>query len=68
MSYNRRKFLAALQDAGVVLVREGGGHSIVKGPGGRQTAVPRHGDINRVTARKIAKQLGMDWSRLEKDL
>jgi len=68
MSYNRRKFLAALQDAGVVFVREGGGHTILRGPTGRQTSIPRHNDVNRVTARKIARQLEVDWQRIEKGL
>ena len=68
MSYNRRKLIAALERAGMVFVREGGGHTIVSGPNGRKTSIPRHGDVNRVTARKIAKQLGIDWAEVEKGL
>ena len=67
MSYKRRKFWA-LQGAGARMVREGGGHTIVQGPNGKQSAIPRHSDVNRITARKIAKQLGVDWSQIEKDL
>ena len=68
MSYNRKKFLAALHNAGVAFVREGGGHTIVRGPAGRQSSIPRHGDVNRIMARKIAKQLGVDWSQIERGL
>ena len=60
--------MAALHEAGVVFVREGGGHTIVRGSVGTQSSIPRHGDVNRVMARKIAKQLGLDWTRSEKGL
>jgi predicted RNA binding protein YcfA (HicA-like mRNA interferase family) len=68
MSYNRRRLIAALERAGMFFVREGGGHTIVTGPNGRKTSIPRHGDVHRVTARKIAKQLGINWSDVEKGL
>jgi hypothetical protein len=68
MSYNRRKFWTALQAAGAQMVREGSGHTIVMGPNGRQSSIPRHSEVNRITARKIAKQLGIDWSDVERKL
>ena len=37
--------------------REGGSHTVVKF-GDKQTVVPRHAEINEITAKKILKQLG----------
>lgn len=38
-------------------IREGGRHTVVR-VGDKQTAVPRHGEINEITARKILKEMG----------
>jgi predicted RNA binding protein YcfA (HicA-like mRNA interferase family) len=40
-----------------VETREGGSHTVVKF-GDKQTVVPRHAEINEITAKKILKQLG----------
>jgi predicted RNA binding protein YcfA (HicA-like mRNA interferase family) len=37
--------------------REGGSHTVVK-VGDKQTVVPRHSEINEITAKKIIKQIG----------
>ena len=42
----------------VEIVREGGSHTIVR-IGDRQTTVPRHSEINEMTARSILKQMGV---------
>ena len=68
MSYNRRKFLAALQRHGVVVLREGGSHSVIRGTSGKQSSLPRHTELNRITARKIVKQLDLEWNRIEKEI
>ena len=68
MSYSRRKVLRALELRGVQIVREGGGHTILRGPAGHQSSLPRHSDLNRVTVRKVAKQLELDWSQMEGDI
>jgi predicted RNA binding protein YcfA (HicA-like mRNA interferase family) len=68
MSDNRRTVLAALARYGVVVLREGGSHTVIGAPGGRQSALPRHADLNRITVRKIVKQLGLDWQEIEKDV
>jgi len=68
MSYQRRKVMTALQRQGVTVVREGGMHTIVRGLNGRQSSVPRHAVINRITFRKIGKQLGLDSEALEREV
>jgi mRNA interferase HicA len=40
-----------------VETRKGGSHTVVKF-GDKQTVVPRHAEINEITAKKILKQLG----------
>ena len=60
MSFQRRKILRFLLRRGCTIVREGGEHTIVGDAEGRTTALPRHRDVDRFTARKIAKDLKMD--------
>jgi hypothetical protein len=62
MSFQRRKVLQVLVRHGTVIVREGSGHTILRGPAGRQSSLGRHNELNRVTVRKIIKQLGLDES------
>ena len=50
MSFQRRKVLQVLLRHGAVLLREGAGHTILRGPSGRQTSLGRHPELNRVTA------------------
>lgn len=40
-------------------IREGGSHTIVK-IGDRQTSVPRHNEINEITAKKILEHMAQD--------
>ena len=60
MSFQRRKILQALFARGGRIIREGGGHTIVADDRGCTTAIPRHREINRNTARKIAKDMKID--------
>jgi len=53
---------------GVVILRDGGSHTVVRGPTGRQSSVPRHREVNRFTARKIVVQLDLDWNQFQKEL
>ena len=68
MSYARRKVLKALADRGIVVLREGSRHTIVGRVGDRGEPVPRHKEINRVTTRRIARNLGIDWDSFEADI
>ena len=68
MSYELRKIMRALFRKGVVIVREGGGHTIIRSQNGRQTSVPRHKSVRRSTTRKIVKELGLKWEEVERDM
>ena len=60
MSFQRRKILRALFSRGYRIIREGGEHTILGDSAGHTTAVPRHREVNRNTAKKIAKDLDVD--------
>ena len=47
----------AKEEGAELEVTEGGNHSIVR-VGDRRTTVPRHRDINEITAMNILKQIG----------
>jgi predicted RNA binding protein YcfA (HicA-like mRNA interferase family) len=68
MSFQRRKILHALAAQGGRIIRDTGPHTIIAFPDGRQTAIPRHREIERGTARKIAKQLRLDVERFLEDI
>jgi mRNA interferase HicA len=55
---------AAFAGIDFVLVRQGGSHSIFR-CGSQNVVVPRHGEINEITARGIMRDLdhtlGRDW-------
>ncbi len=54
----RRKLLRHLADHGFELRREGSKHSIYQNAAtGRRTSLPRHAEVDNVTARKICEQL-----------
>ncbi len=56
----RRQLLDLLAEHGCELLREGNRHSIYRNAAtGKRTSVPRHGEIDNLTARKICKQLGI---------
>lgn len=68
MSFKRKKVLAALQRRGVVILREGGDHTIVGFPEGPATAMPRHNEVNRFTVRGVVRQLGIEWTAIEREM
>lgn len=68
MSYNRRKIMRALSKHGVVIIREGGEHTVIRSLTGRQSTIPRHPRVDRHTTRGIVKQLGLDWQTIQKDI
>jgi hypothetical protein len=68
MSFARRKVLQALARRDVLVVREGKAHTILRSAAGRQSSLPRHSQLNRVTVRKVVEQLELNWERVEKDL
>ena len=68
MSYKRKKLLKALSQRGFHVLREGSSHTIVGREGGRPEPDPRHNEINRITARKIARNLGVDWDEFEREI
>ena len=68
MSYKREKFMRALQSRGFAIIREGANHTIVGKAGAKPEPVPRHREINRNTARRIARNLGIDWNEFEKEV
>jgi mRNA interferase HicA len=56
MSYKRQKILRALAARGCKIIRDTGSHTVVADPSGRRAAVPRHREINGLTA----QELGLD--------
>jgi mRNA interferase HicA len=56
----QHQLLNHLKDHGCVLHREGSKHPVYRNTNtGKKTAVPRHREIDNVTARKICDQLGI---------
>ncbi len=54
----RRDLIRHLRACGCRLLREGRGHAVWINPAsGRQSAVPRHREINECTAKAICRQL-----------
>lgn len=60
--------MQALLHRGFTVLREGANHTIVGKEGVHPEPVPRHREINRITARKIAKNLGVEWDPFERDI
>jgi mRNA interferase HicA len=60
MSFQRRKILRFLVNRGCRIIREGGEHTILGDDAGHIVALPRHREVNRNTAKKIAKDLEID--------
>lgn len=53
----RRELERRIHDCGSYFLREGGNHSIYVNPRTKQTfAVPRHAEVNEMTAQKILRQ------------
>jgi mRNA interferase HicA len=55
----KRKLGRWLHEHGAQFERHGRDHDIWRGPRGGQATVPRHRDINSLTARGICDQLGV---------
>ena len=68
MSFSQRKVLKALRGYGFVVVREGGRHTIVKGPDGSEIAIPRHKELKRGTVRGIAEDANVDWEQFKANI
>ena len=68
MSFQLRKIHRALLARGYTIVREGGEHTIYGDKFGTRIAVPRHRQIERNTARRIAKDLGLDMEQFLREI
>jgi len=68
MSYKRQKVLAALLREGMEILRDTGPHTIIGRAGGSRSSLPRHTELDRRTVRKIVQQLGLDWTKMEKEV
>lgn len=55
----RRDLIKRLTDAGFKMIRDDGDHAIYKAPGKPFAAVPRHNEINEITAKQILKRAGL---------
>lgn len=60
MSYKRTKIIRALKKYGFEFLREGGNHTIFTN-GKINIPVGRHNEIDRDTAKIIAKEIGIEW-------
>jgi len=60
--------MAALARRGVVVLREGGAHTIVGFTGGPSTSLPRHRELDRITVRAITRQLNLDTNEFLKEV
>lgn len=56
----REELERRLRKAGAKFVRHGGKHDIWVGANGAEDAVPRHNELNEITARKILRTIGGD--------
>ncbi len=55
----RRDLIKKLEAAGYKIDREDGGHTIYEKEGNRPVQVPRHREINEITAKSILKAAGL---------
>jgi mRNA interferase HicA len=54
----RTDLIKHLHEYGCEFVREGGSHTIYRNPAnGKRTTIPRHNEINDITAERICKAL-----------
>lgn len=60
MSYKRVKIIKALKEYGFEFMREGSNHTIFTN-GKISIPLGRHNEIDRDTARVIAKEIGVRW-------
>jgi mRNA interferase HicA len=60
----RREFIRYLNSKGCYLLREGACHSWWFNPvSDRRSSVPRHTEIGDLLAKKICRDLGIDWKK-----
>nr|DAN08578.1 MAG TPA: putative RNA-binding protein [Caudoviricetes sp.] len=55
----RRDLLKKLKAAGFYMVRDDGDHTIYKKDGWRSVQIPRHRELNELTAQSILKVAGL---------
>lgn len=55
----RRDLMKKLKSAGYRIAREDGDHTVLEKPGSRPVQVPRHREINELTAMSILKAAGL---------
>ena len=55
----RRDILKKLHSAGYSVIRDDGSHTNLWKPGSRVIQVPRHREINEITAKQILKDAGL---------
>ncbi len=55
----RRDLLKYLEDAGYSVIRDDGDHTNLWKPGSRVIQVPRHREVNELTAMRILKDAGL---------
>ncbi|MDR0867885.1 MAG: type II toxin-antitoxin system HicA family toxin [Planctomycetota bacterium] len=57
----KKDLVQTIQRRGAVFLRHGGNHDVYVQPAtGRQSAVPRHNEINEMVAKSIIKNLSAD--------
>ena len=55
---NRKQLVRYIESNGAIFVRNGSNHDIYR-LGNKTTSIPRHNEINELTAKIILKQLGI---------
>ncbi len=55
----RRDLIKRLTEAGFVLLRDDGDHTVYGKPDSRRVAVPRHREVDERTAKAILKAAGL---------
>ena len=68
MSFKRTKVLRAFAAQGARVLREGAKHTTIVSVAGKRTSLPRHSELDRITVRKVAQQLGLDLARFDEDV
>ncbi|GJQ48844.1 hypothetical protein KsCSTR_25760 [Candidatus Kuenenia stuttgartiensis] len=67
MSYKRSKIIKVLREYGFTFLREGGNHTIFTN-GEINIPVGRHKEIDRDTARAIAKEIQIEWEEFKRHI
>lgn len=56
----RRDLIKKLSAAGYQKDRDTGDHTVYAKPGNRPVSVPRHNEVNEITAKQILKAAGLE--------